>query len=202
MLQRSAWGGGIGLVCLLVSGCAPSTVVSRVQDQRDIDISGYWNDTDSRLVTEELTHDAIERPWLAAYEQRLRRPPVVIFAGIENRTAEHITQQSFLNSIQRELLNSGRVTFVVDAQEREKLRSERASQTGNATVGTASPVGQEVGADLLMSGDISYIEDAARRTELRVYQVDMRLIDLRDNRIVWAGQKIIRKVIGRARVRP
>mgnify|MGYP003334417436 CR=1 FL=1 len=42
---------------LLLSGCG--TKVTRVSHDSTIDLSGEWNDTDSRLVAEEMVKDAV-----------------------------------------------------------------------------------------------------------------------------------------------
>lgn len=188
------------LLSLLASGCAARTV-SRLDATTPVDLSGYWNDTDSRLVAEEMIRDALSRHWIELYNRENGAMPVVLFDGIRNHTAEHIPQQTFLNTIQKELLNSGRVIFVANSIEREWLRTERVDQAKNATPETQNQARQERGADFLLGGEISYIEDATNRSQLRVYQVDLRFLSLKDNTIVWAGQKVIRKVVDHARVK-
>lgn len=183
-----------------IGGCGPK--VTRLDMGTPVDLSGYWNDTDSRLTTEEMVHDALTRPWLKDFTDSAGRSPVVLFNGIDNLTAEHIAQETFLNSIERELLNTGRIVFVADTIARGRLRAERADQATHALVRTRRGSNTELGADYLLDGMISYIEDAASTKQLRVYQVDMRLVSLGDNRVVWAGQKVIRKLVSRQHVRP
>lgn len=198
------WIGSASLLVLAASvglgGCA-SRSVTRLDATSPVDISGYWNDTDSRLVAEEMIRDALSRPWIELFNRESGEAPVVLFDGIRNHTAEHIPQQTFLNTIQKELLNSGRVVFVANSVEREWLRDERADQTINASPQTRNRAQMERGADFLLGGEISYIEDAGNRSQLRVYQVDLRFLSLKDNTIAWAGQKTIRKVVGHARAK-
>ena len=49
---------GILLVAAVAAGCAGKTV-TRVDSDTTIDLSGYWNDADSRLVSEEMIVDAL-----------------------------------------------------------------------------------------------------------------------------------------------
>ena len=192
-----------GLALLAVcAGLACGPTVTRLDDTTPVDLSGLWNDTDSRLVSEEMVRDVLGRPWLEQFVERNGRRPVILFDGVENRTAEHLPQETFLNAIQRAVLNSGRVSFVADPGERERLRAERADQAANASPTTASPAGAELGADFLLGGMIAYIEDAGAGKQLRVYQVNLTLLSLRDNQMVWSGQKVIRKLIGRSRAKP
>ncbi|HEX8547671.1 MAG TPA: hypothetical protein VF691_11960, partial [Cytophagaceae bacterium] len=55
------------LCCLFASiifltNCAKRTV-TRVSPDQQIDLSGNWNDTDSKLVAEEMTRDMMARTW-------------------------------------------------------------------------------------------------------------------------------------------
>ena len=53
---------GYFLWLALMSLVACSTQVKRVGVDTDIDLSGEWNDVDSRLVAEEITKDVLSRP--------------------------------------------------------------------------------------------------------------------------------------------
>ena len=56
MLVRKTWAVMIaGMVTLMLGGCA--TEVKRVGVEEVKDLSGAWNDTDSRLVSEEMIRD-------------------------------------------------------------------------------------------------------------------------------------------------
>ena len=48
---------------MLLTGCS-STSVKRVDVDETIDLSGQWNDTDSRLVAEEMIGDVLSRTWV------------------------------------------------------------------------------------------------------------------------------------------
>jgi len=55
--------GRIGLVALVVlslTGCAQETKVTRVDSGVVTDLSGRWNDTDSRMVAESMVKEALE----------------------------------------------------------------------------------------------------------------------------------------------
>ena len=58
------------MIFLLISCAGPS--VKRTEVDETIDLSGRWNDTDSRLVSEEMIEDCLNRPWLQSYQRRIR----------------------------------------------------------------------------------------------------------------------------------
>lgn len=185
---------------LLFSGGCASTSVSRVDAATVTDLSGRWNDTDSRMVAEAMIQEALSRPWLDGYTNANRRPPVVVVGTVANRSHEHINVQTFITDLERELTNSGRVTFVAAKGQREELREERREQAANALESTQKPPGKEVGADYLLRGSISTIQDEAEGTKAIFYQVDLEMVDISNNVKSWYGQKKIKKVVERKRV--
>jgi uncharacterized protein (TIGR02722 family) len=181
------------------TGCA-STTVSRVDAATVIDLSGHWNDADSQQVAEAMIKDALSQPWLTNYTNTTKRQPVVIVGTITNRSHEHINVQTFINDLERELTNSGRVTFVAGRGEREEIREERRDQAANSLESTQKAPGKEIGADYLLRGSLSTIEDEADGTKAIYYQVDLEMVDLANNVKSWFGQKKIKKVVERKRV--
>lgn len=176
---------------LWLSACG--TTVKRVGGDEVIDLSGRWNDTDSRLVTEAMVNDALSQPWLTEFVRQYGKQPTVIVGSVRNLSHEHINVNTFVADIERALINSGRVQFVASSGERGEIRAERQDQAVHAAPETRYPSGQELGADFMMTGQINTILDTEGRDQVRYYQVDLTLISLADNRKVWIGQKKIKK---------
>lgn len=187
-------------VAALLAAC--STQVTRISPDEVKDLSGEWNDTDSQLVSKEMIQDALAQPWLSNYtQQHNSKPPVVIVGTIRNLSVEHINTNVFVTDMQRALINSGKVEFVAASEQRGEVREERKDQDINAREDTRKAMGQETGADFMMKGSINMIVDQSGDTKVRYYQVDLNLISLADNRIVWVGQKKIKKVVEKAKLR-
>lgn len=176
-----------------VAGCNPK--VTRVSSDAVTDLSGKWNDTDSRLVSREMIDDVLSRRWLNKFTQRHRKPPTVIVGTVRNLSHEHINTRTFIRDLEKELINSGEVEFVASASERQEIRSERRDQDLHAREETRKAMGNEVGADFMLKGSINTIVDAVSGEQARFYQIDLTLIDLESNRKVWVGQKKIKKTV-------
>jgi uncharacterized protein (TIGR02722 family) len=192
----------LAALAALSVGCATgsSPTVQRLDANTVTDLSGRWNDTDSRLVAEEMIQDSLSRPWLATAQQRKGAPPTVIVQQVRNNSSEHIHTDTFVEDLQRALINSGRVQFVANAEERQGLRQERLDQDVNAADATRKAHGQETGADFALSGTISSIVDRDGGAAVILYQVNLKLLDLQTNQIVWNGQKKIKKAVSRSSV--
>lgn len=177
----------------LSAGC--SQKVTRVDSDKVTDLSGQWNDTDSRLVSREMIDDVLSRPWISQYEAKHRKVPTVIIGSIRNLSHEHINTRTFISDLEKALINSGEIDFVASASERDELRAERREQDLHASESTRKAMGNETGADFMLQGSINTIVDAIKGEQARFYQVDLTLINLETNRKVWVGQKKIKKTI-------
>ena len=184
---------------LLAGGCATS--VERMDAGEVKDLSGAWNDTDSQQVSEEMIRDVLSRGWMAEFMNRKNRQPALIVGEVRNLSHEHINVNTFVADMERALINSGKVKFVASSTERNEIRTERKDMDLNASEATRKAMGQEQGADFMLKGTINTIIDASGSTQVRFYQVDLTLISLVDNNKVWIGQKKIKKLVERSKLR-
>ena len=189
----------LAVVLVGVAACGAETKVTRVDTGVVTDLSGRWNDTDSRMVAESMVKEALDLPWLNNFSQSKRRQPVVVVGTVLNNSHEHINVQTFVADLERELTNSQKVTFVAGKNEREEVRTERKEQAMYAREDTQKAPGKELGADYIMKGTIATILDEADGTKAMFYQVDLQMVDLESNAKVWFGQKKIKKVIEKKR---
>ncbi len=185
----------VGALSLVLASCNSTKKVTRVDEKEQIDLSGRWNDVDSRLVAQEMVQDALSRNWLGDHIQSEAAKPVVIVGLVKNKTSEHIATETFINDIEREFINSGRVKLVQGGEFRNDLRAEKLDQQDNASMETVKRFGREMGADYIMQGTISSITDSDGRTKLIFYQTDLSLTNIETNQKVWIGDKKIKKVV-------
>lgn len=190
------WVGAVVLSAGLLAGCGME--VKRISPDEVVDLSGRWNDTDSKLVAEEMVKEALARPWLSKYMKAHNgNEPKVIVGTISNKSDEHIAIDTFVKDIERELTNSGMVQFVASKTEREEVREEREDQQTWSSEDTRKEMYDETGSDYMLKGVISKITDSRDSKATFYYQVDMELIDLQKNLKVWFGNKQIKKYIKR-----
>jgi penicillin-binding protein activator len=199
-MKKQAWMMVIAAVAALgIAGC--STQVKRVGVEEVKDLSGAWNDTDSRLVSEEMIRDSLSGGWIKRHSANSKKVPVVIVGNVRNLSHEHINTRTFVADLERAFVNSGNVDVVASKSEREGLRDERADMDLNASEASRKEMGKETGADYMLMGSINTIIDASGREQVRFYQVDLTLVSLADNRKVWTGQKKLKKDVQNAKLR-
>lgn len=190
----------IGLLSALIAmtlGCGSKPSVQRIDEKSTTDLSGRWNDTDARLVAEEMIKDCISRPWLTDFAAAKGRKPVVTVGQIRNSTSEHIDAATFTSDFERELLNSGQVKFVAAPGQREELRDERIDQKDFASPETVKKIRNETGADFMLVGGIKSIVDEIEGAKVVFYQTDLEMVNVESMEKVWIGTKKIKKEISR-----
>ncbi len=185
----------IGII--VVSGCGPSKQVTRLDSDTTVDLSGRWNDTDSRLVAEKMINECLTHIWINNHNQTKGAKPVVIVGFIQNKSNEHIATQTFITDIEQAFINSGKVRIVSDKSVRDEIRAERADQSENAAIETIKRMGRELGADYMMYGHINTIEDREGGRQIMFYKTDLTLANIESLEKVWIESKEIKKFIGR-----
>jgi uncharacterized protein (TIGR02722 family) len=183
------------LFSVMLIGCSSSRQVSRVSADAVTDVSGDWNDTDSRLVSETMVKDLTSAPWVDSFTRDKGKKPTVIVGKITNRSYEHIDVTTFVKDLERSLVNDGLVNFVASSRERDQIREERKDQAKEASEDTQKSPGQETGADYMLIGNISSIIDKEGGEAVKYYQINMELVDIATNQKVWIGEKKIKKVV-------
>jgi hypothetical protein len=184
---------------IVFSSCSASKQVTRVDTDTTIDLSGRWNDTDSRMVADEIIGDCLTHSWINDHGISAGGKPVVIVGGIRNKSMEHIAVATFISDIERAFINSGKVRTVSSSSERSEIREERADQGEFAALETVKRMGRELGADYMMTGEINTIEDREGGDQVVYYQTDLTLTNIETNEKIWIGNKKIKKFIGRGK---
>lgn len=177
--------------------CA-STTVTRVDAGTQTDLSGYWNDTDVRIVCEKLINGCLESPRVAAIAEKKKDLPVFIVGTFRNDSDEHIDTTIISKKMEAALINSGKADFVANKDERGEIRSERDEQQSFASEETAKALANETGADFMLIGSVKTIVDRSKdgKTATRTYYVSAELIDIETNKKVWVdSDDSIKKVI-------
>ncbi|QTE21999.1 penicillin-binding protein activator LpoB [Polaribacter cellanae] len=178
---------------LTLNSCAKK--VTRINTNEQVDISGRWNDTDSRLASEELTQEILTGNWLTDFVQQNGKKPVIIVGLVRNKSHEHIEAETFTKDIEKAFIKRQKARIVSGGKMREELRAERADQQDNASLSTVKKFGLESGADFMLQGNINSIVDAHGRQKVVYYQIDLELTNIQTNEKVWIGDKKIKKFV-------
>ena len=193
-MRRIFIGTLVVLTIALINGCA-NRKITRVDPNETIDLSGRWNDSDSRLVSEEMIGDLLTSAWIPRYLKANDTRPVVVVGLVENKSHEHINSETFIKDVEKAIIRDGNIRLVVAGEKRNELRKERAEQQDYASPETTKKWGKELGADFILQGTINSIVDSYKKQKVVTYQIDLQLTNIETNEVVWMGDKKIKKQI-------
>lgn len=181
-----------------VGGCHPQRDVTRVDPNTVIDLDYRFSADDARFTYQAMVNDATYRNWIDRwYQGHAGAKPVVVVGPVKNETQDYINTKLFTDNWQRELLNSDRVRFVATKEQRPDVREERAQGQEWNTPETRKQMRAELGADLIMLGTIA--DNVQRsldgKTMVTVYSINLQLINLESNEILWNNSFEIKKLV-------
>ena len=183
-------------LAVLFSGCSSTPQVTRVASDTQTDLSGYWNDTDVRIVSESIIKDCLSSPRVAQFQKDKGKLPVVIVGTFKNDSDEHIDTSIITKKMESAIINSGKADFVASKSERSEIRDERQEQQSWSSEDTAKAIANETGADFMLIGSVKTMVDKAGKVATRTYYVYAELIDVESNKKIWVGSnEEIKKVI-------
>jgi len=182
------------LMVAVIIGCSSRTV-TRLSPNEQIDLSGRWNDTDSRMVANKMVQQIFSSPRYQQFKTQVGRNPTIIVGYVQNKTSEHIDSDNYIKKFEMEIFNSGTADLVESGEFREKLREERADQQEFASPETTAQWGKEFGADLMLFGTMTSETDSYNKKKVVNYITTLYLTDLESNKRVWYGQEEIKKYI-------
>jgi len=177
------------LGCVLILSACGTTKVTRVEAGTERDLSGFWNARDVRIVCESLIADCLSSARVAqAIRAAGNRKPTVIVGRFRNESSEHIDTAIISSIMENVIFNSGKLDFVAGGDTRDDVRAERQEQQGHASEATAARLGNETGADFIMTGSVRTIVDRDANRSVRTYFVTAELTNIETNARMWMGQ--------------
>jgi hypothetical protein len=113
---------------LIVATACQTRQVTRIDPATEMDLSGRWNDTDSRKVADQVIFDLFDSELFKTYAKERNRKPVIVVGTIRNKTSEHIDADNFVKKFEFVIHSSGVADLIESSEFRDKLRVERIEQ--------------------------------------------------------------------------
>jgi len=187
----------VGAVLLVFASCSSAPQVQRVDAGTQTDLSGYWNDTDVRIVCKALIDACLSSPRVdQTIKAKKGKTPKVIVGRFKNDSSEHIDTTIISTIMEETIFNSGKLDFVAGGSTRDELRAERQDQQSNASEASVKALANETGADFMLTGSVKTMVDKAGNQTVRTYFVNAEMSNIENNERMWmATNSEIKKVI-------
>jgi len=181
------------LVALAVaSGCA-STKVGYSDPLSSKPITTDWEAGDLHQIAERMVDSMLTTP--SVVQATAQRAPVLSVGKAKNKTMQHIDTESLTDTIRTRLMRSGKFQFVdrtTDDQVAEEMKFQQ--ESGLVDPQKAVQVGQQSGAEYLLTANLAEIANSDGRTRDVFYKFTMNLKNLRTGLLEWSEEKELRKV--------
>lgn len=121
--------------------------------------------------------------------------PTVTISTVKNKTSEYIDTTNVMNSIQTQLVKSGKVRFTRSIQEMQTGVDElnRQAQSGLYKQSSQAKIGQMTAAKFMLEGELTSIVKQNSNTKDVFYKFTLKMFDSQEGTIEWQEEKEIRK---------
>jgi uncharacterized protein (TIGR02722 family) len=187
IVHVSGWVLTSGVLALGVTGCAAFRASTQTVDvTRTPHFDARYDAGDMRRITQNVVDKLLASPFLLKQSE----PPIMMIAGVQNRTNDHVDTKNITDRMRVLLIQSGGVRFVNEAR-RADLLQEQGYQAANVAPEMQLAIGRQLGAAYMVSGALTEIKRSSPRQvrvskqELRYYKFTFEVTDLQTSEIVW-----------------
>ncbi|MBN8488205.1 MAG: penicillin-binding protein activator LpoB [Burkholderiales bacterium] len=186
---------------LLLAGCETKVASPVVRFDRQVSygdanavelVTNEFGSTDLQMIAEKMVGSLLEA---GIFQGR----PTVTISTVKNKTSEYIDTTNVMNSIQTQLVKSGKVRFSRSIQEMQQGVDElnRQNQSGLYKQSTTAKVGQMTAAKYTIEGELTSIVKQSASTKDVFYKFTLKLFDVQEGTVEWQDEKQIRKTTKR-----
>lgn len=191
MVRQSVGAAAMTAVLMLGGGCAAFRASTQTVDvNQEMHMDARYDASDMRTITADVVDQILTSPFLMQHQE----PPVMMIAGVQNRTLDHVDTKNITDRIRTLLLNSGEIRFVNEAR-RADLLAEQGFQAANVSPDQQVVIGRQLGAQYMISGSFAEIKRSSprqvriSRQELRYYKFTLEVTDLETSEILWIAEQ-------------
>jgi len=175
----------------MCGGCAAFRAkVKTVDVEEERHLRETYDYSDMRNITEAVAEEVLASKFLVEEKEA----PVVMIAGIENRTRQYVDTKALSDRLRTILLKSQKMKFV-NAARRDALMAEQKYHKQNVTAETRVAMGRQVGAKYMLTGSFIEMEKTSPRQvrvskkKVNYYKLTVEVTNLETGLIDWTTEK-------------
>jgi len=155
-------------------------------------VTNEFGSTDLQMIAEKMVGSLLENPVLTGR-------PTLTLSQVRNKTSEYIDTKSIMNSIQTQLVKSGKVRFVrsIDEMQAGVDELQRQNQSGLYKNAGKAKMGNMTAAKYSLEGEIVSIVKQTVGTKDVFYKMTLKMYEVEGGSIEWQDEKEIRKTTKR-----
>jgi len=181
----------VSALLVAMSGCAAFRANTRDVDvSQDRHFDAKFDYSDLRNFTEKAATELAASDFVQAVDGK----PIMMIAGLENRTSQYVDTKNMTDRMRTLLFKTGEFRFVNEAR-RDDLIKEQGYQAANVPAATRLKVGQQLGANFMMSGSLTEMRQTSpdqvrvSRKKVRYYKQTLEVTDLTSGELLWTDEQ-------------
>ena len=178
-------------LALSFTGCAAFRAsTTSVDVNENIHFSEKFDYADLRNFTEQAANELAASDFVADRSEK----PVLMIAGVQNRTSEYIDTKNLTDRMRTLLFKTGKFRFINEAR-REDLLKEQGYQAANASPETQRLIGEQLGAEFMLSGSLTEMRQTSQKQvrlskqKLNYYKLTLEMTDLNTGELLWMDEQ-------------
>jgi hypothetical protein len=184
-------------VCVLAaaaaagSGCAAFRASTQTVDvNKEKHFKADFDYSDMRNITQSVVEDLLSSEFLS----KEAAPPIVMIAGVENRTSNYVDTKNLTDRMRTMLFDSKKMQFVNEAR-RADLLKEQGYQAANVRPDMQAGIGKQLGAKYMISGSLVQMDQTQEKQvrvakqEIKYYKLTMEVTNLESGLLEWTTEK-------------
>ena len=181
----------LGTGIALLPGCAAFRASTQPVDvTQEQHFTERFDASDMRTITGKVVDQFLGSKFMASQES----PPVMMIAGVQNRTHDHIDTKNITDRIRQLIFETEAVRFVNEAR-RADLLAEQGYQAAHVTPEQQAAIGQQLGAQYMISGSLTEMKSSSpkqvrvSKQVIRDYKFTLEVTDLVTGEITWLAEE-------------
>ena len=128
------------------------------------------------------------------FVQQAQDKPVIMIAGIENRTSSYVDTKNLSDRIRTLMFQTGKFRFVNETR-RDDLLKEQGYQAAHAPADAGLKVGKQLGADYMLSGSLTEMKERSpdqvrvSRQKINYYKLTLEVTDITTGELLWTDEQ-------------
>jgi len=154
-------------------------------------VNKFWTESDYQLVSDSLANFVLNSNLISKFKMD-RKPKIVVGTFIDN-SHEKLKVDLVIKNFERNLLNSGLVTFISSKSKREEARNDRKNRNDFANQIEFEKYLSKIKADFFIDGQIDLQIDSLKNSLLKNYDVTLDVVAVKNAKSVLSKTLQIKK---------
>ncbi len=150
-----------------------------------------WNENDSEVIVDSIVNKMLLSQWQQNFTTK--RKPKLVVGSIENLTIEKIDTDLLSKNIERNLINSGDITFITSKDDREVIRNDRRNKNDFDGEKEFIKYLKPLKSDFFISGDIKLNIDSVSVPTSKEYKLTLEILNSKNLESVSIMSEILMK---------